>query len=557
MGSVYEAQDSHTGARVALKLIQGELTEDALGRFQREVRAAQVIDTPHIVRVLDAGTDPDSGLPFMVMEYLEGEDIMQLLKRLGPLPPDLALRIVAQACLGLEAAHQHRIVHRDMKPANLFLTRGSARERIVKVLDFGVAKIKMDQASHEATAGLTRTGSMLGSPLYMSPEQARGHKGIDHRADIWSMGIVLYKLLTGRTPHQDIDTLGELIITICSQLPAPVQDLAPWVPAEVAAILHGAVRFDPAERFQSAAHVLHAVRPLLPYGFGITDEMLRPLSDPERAYVAPRLMQAPDMSPLRASVAPIPSMEGSRNGPSGGSGSGNFPPQAPGMGAPGGYYPGSPSQPPIPPPSSSGLGWAPGAPVPPVSGTFSPTSSGAVQSAPAGSAAPPRSPMKAILAAGAFVALAAGGLGAYALLRPASSVGPQPASPAPALEPSSAPNALAPTPQAKERSVKVVIIPDDAAVEIEGAPASVTDGLVEIRGALGSVHKVRVGTGDSAVTRDVVVTENGAIPPKIELAKPAVTPSGLPTAPTAPTAPTGPRPMKTSQPPPLDLRIQR
>src|SRR5262249_24458096 len=156
----------------------------------------------------DAGTDAETCLPFLVMEYLEGEDVQHLIKRLGPLSPDLALRIVAQACLGLDRAHEARIIHRDIKPANFFLAKAGfdthPAQRVVKLLDFGIAKIAPDPSYDSGeTAGLTRTGSMLGSPLYMSPEQARGHKDIDRRADVWSMGVVLYQALTGRTPHQD------------------------------------------------------------------------------------------------------------------------------------------------------------------------------------------------------------------------------------------------------------------------------------------------------------------------------------------------------------------
>ena len=142
--------------------------------------------------MLDAGVDRDSGLPFLVMEYLAGADMSALLKRLGKLAPDLALRIVAQASLGLQKAHDAGVIHRDIKPANLFLAQRDAGEIVVKLLDFGIAKLTMEQAEDAESAALTRTGSVLGSPLYMSPEQARGNsKNIDSRADIWSLGVVL------------------------------------------------------------------------------------------------------------------------------------------------------------------------------------------------------------------------------------------------------------------------------------------------------------------------------------------------------------------------------
>jgi len=308
MGAVYEAVDGATGAVVAVKVVTAEVAKNEvlLSRFEREVRAARGLTTPHVVRFLDAGRDPQSGLPFLVMEVLDGEDASRVFKRIKPVRPDLALRIVGQACLGLEAAHAQRIVHRDIKPANLFLTRSPPGERTVKILDFGIAKLAPDASvAGEAgeMTGLTRTGSMLGSPLYMSPEQARGHKNIDGRADIWSLGVVLYAALTGRTPHQDNDALGDLIIAICTEPAPPVTDLAPWVPPEVAAIVHRALSLDPAGRFQSAGELRAAIAALLPGGFAIREEMLVGVPEAERA--------------RRHSVPPQPSMAQTGSAPRG------------------------------------------------------------------------------------------------------------------------------------------------------------------------------------------------------------------------------------------------
>jgi serine/threonine protein kinase len=244
MGSVYEAEPIETGERVALKCIDAGILvrgKSGVSRFQREARAMGAIDTDHIVRVLDTGTDPASHVPYMVMELLNGEDLQHLLDRVGKLEPDTALRITAQVCLGLMKAHEARVVHRDIKPANLFLTRRGEGEIVVKILDFGIAKIKPDPAQGGPTTGLTRTGGMLGSPLYMSPEQARGLKDIDFHTDLWSLGIVLYRALSGKLPHEHIDAFGDLIIAICSQAPRPIQDFAPWVRKEVAAVVHGAL----------------------------------------------------------------------------------------------------------------------------------------------------------------------------------------------------------------------------------------------------------------------------------------------------------------------------
>ena len=267
MGAVYEAKHKGTNRKVAIKVINsGDVNKDQklVGRFQREAKAAGSIDTQHITQVLDTGVDRDSGLPFMVMEFLAGEDLQALFKRLGPVSPELALRLVAQTCLGLQKAHEAQVVHRDIKPANLFLTERDGGELIVKLLDFGIAKVKMDQANETESAGLTKTGSMVGSPLYMSPEQALGAKSIDHRTDVFSLGVVLYQALTGRTPFQHIDALGQLIISICHDSPPPVHAFAPWVTPEVEQIVEAALNRDPNGRFQTAHAMLEAVRSQIP-----------------------------------------------------------------------------------------------------------------------------------------------------------------------------------------------------------------------------------------------------------------------------------------------------
>jgi serine/threonine-protein kinase len=291
MGAVYHAQHRGTGRRVAVKVITGNLANNPVlvARFEREARAAGVIETQHIVQVLDSGADAARGLPYLVMEFLVGEDLQQLIRRIGPLPPEVAVRIVAQACLGLQRAHEAGVVHRDIKPANLFLAKREEGEILVKLLDFGIAKVMMEELGPSEGGGLTRTGSMLGSPLYMSPEQAKGLKDIDHRTDLWSLGAVLYEALCGRSPHGHITTLGQIILAICNHPPTPIQDMAPWVPAGVAAVVNGALQIDRAARFQSAAAMLNALRASIPLGSTVHESMLTPLPEAERARVAPRL----------------------------------------------------------------------------------------------------------------------------------------------------------------------------------------------------------------------------------------------------------------------------
>src|SRR5690349_2424948 len=221
MGAVYEAEHATTGRRLAVKLItihDSKHRNEAMARFEREARLAGSLDTEHIVQVIDSGEDAGLGMPFMVMELLQGEDVQTLIDRVGPLPPDVAVRIAAQACVGLRQAHQAGIIHRDIKPANLFLAQRDEGRVVVKMLDFGVAKIRMDMGDDASSSGkLTRTGTMVGSPYYMAPEQALGEKDIDFRADIWSLGVVLYTALTGRTPHEEVEALGQIIMAICSK----------------------------------------------------------------------------------------------------------------------------------------------------------------------------------------------------------------------------------------------------------------------------------------------------------------------------------------------------
>ncbi len=261
MGVVWEAEHTGVGRRVAVKLLHKELlTKESslLGRLQREARLAGSLESPHIAAVLDTGVDPGTGSPYLVMEYLVGEDLQTLIARAGRLPHELALRIAAQACLGLKKAHEANIIHRDVKPANMFLARRDG-EVTVKILDFGIAKLRADELTSLEQASLTRTGSLIGSPLFMSPEQARGMKTIDQRADVWSMGVVLFNMLTGRTPYDSIDALGELILAICSTASPSVRDFAPEVPISVAEIVQRALQISPDMRYQTVAEMYDAI----------------------------------------------------------------------------------------------------------------------------------------------------------------------------------------------------------------------------------------------------------------------------------------------------------
>jgi eukaryotic-like serine/threonine-protein kinase len=290
MGTVVEALHEGTKAKVAIKVMSDSIDKELLGRFQREARASGSVDSPHIVKIFDTGVDAATRTPFMVMERLHGEDLARLLERLGVLRPDVALRIVAQALKGLIKAHEAGIVHRDIKPSNLFIADIGLGEVQVKLLDFGIAKLTVD-ALTDLDTGLTSTGSVLGSPEYMSPEQAQGVSDIDHRTDIWSMGVVLYKLLSGQAPHKE-NSFGRLIVAICTKPTRSLREVAPWVTEDIAAITARATQIAPSKRFASAREMLDAVLAVQGKASHLTMASLLPVA-PEVRASAPSIPGAP------------------------------------------------------------------------------------------------------------------------------------------------------------------------------------------------------------------------------------------------------------------------
>ena len=293
MASVYRAIEVPNGRLVALKVLSG-LTpstgetirdgEDGIARFEREARAVETLDTEHIARIYDAGIDLHSGARFMAIELLEGEDLQKLVDRLGRVPPALALRLVGQACVALWHAHGVGVIHRDVKPSNLFLTRAASGKLIVKVLDFGLAKMLGDSRAEASPlsepAGLTKPGATLGTPEYMSPEQIMHPKEVDYRADVWSLGIVLYKLLTGVTPHHGYPSIGELLVGVVTKRAPLLRDIAPDVAPEVAAIAHRAIEIDPLKRYQGMQHMLREILERSPGGLEIDPDMVVGAPDP-------------------------------------------------------------------------------------------------------------------------------------------------------------------------------------------------------------------------------------------------------------------------------------
>jgi serine/threonine-protein kinase len=249
MGSVWRAMHLGLDVPCAVKFIEGELASlpEAQARFEREAKAAAQLRSPHVVQILDHGVW--DGTPYIAMELLEGEDLGKRLARVGRLSPPDTHNIISQVCRALAKAHATGIVHRDLKPDNIFLVRDDDRE-ITKVLDFGIAKSRGQDLGGSSN---TKTGAMLGTPYYMSPEQAQGIKQVDFRTDLWALAVIVYQSLTGRLPFES-EALGDLLVRIIvAPLPVPSQ-IAPVPPGFDAWWAKAASR-DPNERFQSAKEV--------------------------------------------------------------------------------------------------------------------------------------------------------------------------------------------------------------------------------------------------------------------------------------------------------------
>ena len=293
MGAVWRAEHVHLRSPVAIKLIDDRIVQhpEALARFMREAQAAAALRSPHVVQILDYGAD--RGVPYIAMELLEGESLAARLARVGRLPPSQVAHVITDVARAITRAHELSIVHRDLKPDNIFIVQNDEVE-VTKVLDFGIAK---------ATQGLgtvsseTRTGAILGTPHYMSPEQAEGTRLVDHRTDLWALGVIAFECLLGRRPFES-EALGSLLLAICSR-PLPVPSACGSELAGFDAWFKRACARDLGERFQSARELAGELRRVIA---GSGNEVTL-LSDDSRAALAAT-------APMQTSFVAVPPTTG-------------------------------------------------------------------------------------------------------------------------------------------------------------------------------------------------------------------------------------------------------
>jgi serine/threonine protein kinase len=272
MGVVCEATHLALDERVALKFLRRQVMQmpDVVSRFDREARAAVKLKSEHVARVSDVGKT-DDGIPYMVMELLDGQDLAQMLTERGPLPIAEAVEYVIQACEGVGEAHARGIVHRDLKPENLFVVTRDGGWATVKVLDFGISKAvlvgpsSVDLQSHDTT-------HIMGSPYYMSPEQIRSTRTVDHRADIWSLGVVLFELLSGMTAFDETKDFTGLVAEILESPHRRLGMFRPDAPPALETVLDRCLEKDRNKRFQNVAELAVALLPFAPRRARVTVE---------------------------------------------------------------------------------------------------------------------------------------------------------------------------------------------------------------------------------------------------------------------------------------------
>jgi serine/threonine protein kinase len=250
MGRVFKGRHRLMRRLAAVKVIRREwlARPNAVRRFRREIQAVARLSHPNVIHAYDA--DVAGGACYLAMEYAEGADLGQLVRRSGPLPVPQACEYARQAALGLQHAHEHGLVHRDVKPHNLLVTSGKG---LVKVLDLGLARL-LEEAGEESLAYLTRAGAVVGTLDYLSPEQVQSSGTVDHRADLYGLGCTLYYALAGEVPFPG-GTVPEKLLRLCREDPPPVEGLRAEVPPQLAGVVRRLMAKRPGDRYQSAAEV--------------------------------------------------------------------------------------------------------------------------------------------------------------------------------------------------------------------------------------------------------------------------------------------------------------
>ena len=333
VGIVYEAQNLELDEKVALKCLRPEVLVDTamVARFAREAKAAASIKSEYVATVHDVGTMQD-GAPYMVMELLDGKDLGAVVQERGVLGPRASTEYALHVCEALAVAHAKGIVHRDIKPENLMLTERTGGMRIVKVLDFGISKAALTGSIFRTDLPLVKTVNLMGTPLYMSPEQVRSSDTVDVRSDIWSLGMVLYELLTGTTAFS-ASSITELCAAILESSPQPIELHRKDLPSGLVDVIHRCLEKDPTRRYQNVAELAMALMPFGPkrarlnveravavlQGAGMLDTGVRVLSTmppptPDAFHIsssipsAPRVPSVPGLTPpesTRSSTAAL------------------------------------------------------------------------------------------------------------------------------------------------------------------------------------------------------------------------------------------------------------
>jgi serine/threonine-protein kinase len=267
MGVVVAAHHIQLDEKVALKFLLPDAlcNTEAVSRFAREARAAVKIKSEHVARISDVGTLPN-GAPYMVMEYLDGGDLSAWLQQRGPMPLEQAVEFVLQACIAVADAHGLGIIHRDLKPANLFCVRRSDGQFVIKVLDFGISKLTdtgRAGSSEPPGVSVTKTNAVMGSPLYMSPEQVQSAKDVDARTDIWALGVILFELVTGSVPFPG-ESFGEVAVKIAAREHLSLRTYRPEAPPELEAVIAKCLAKDRNDRYGNVAELALALFPFAP-----------------------------------------------------------------------------------------------------------------------------------------------------------------------------------------------------------------------------------------------------------------------------------------------------